>query len=313
MYLAPMEGITGYIYRNAVNEYFPYQDKYFTPFIATNHNKIFTTRELRDILPENNEPDMVVPQILSNNADDFTMVANALKEYGYNEINLNLGCPSPTVVTKNKGAGLLKCTKQLEEFLDGVFEKADKESLNISIKTRIGFQSPDEFVAILDIYNRYPVYELIIHPRVQKDLYKNSPNWDIFRYALSVSKAPVCYNGDIFTKADYDRFKSAFPDVTRIMCGRGILVNPALAGEITAGVRLDKSTFRSFHDSIYQGYCEIIPDERNVLFKMKELWHYMIQSFDKGDRYFKEIRKAQRKCDYESAVNGLFSNQQIKS
>lgn len=313
LYLAPMEGITGYIYRNAVEEYFPYMDKYFTPFIATNHNKLFTSRELNDILPDNNMPSRVVPQILSNNAKDFINVAKVLKGYGYNEINLNLGCPSPTVVTKRKGAGFLEYPHELDEFLDCIFEAAANDGMKISVKTRTGMRSSDEFEEILSIYNKYPVYELIIHPRVQADLYNNTPDLDTFEYALALSKAPVCYNGDIFTKEDYIKFKDRFPDVTRIMCGRGILANPALAGEIKAGIAPDKRRLKSFHDRVYRGYCKIMPDERSVLFKMKELWHYMIQSFDNGDKYFKRIRKAQRKCDYESAVGELFLNQQIKA
>ncbi|MDD6797515.1 MAG: tRNA-dihydrouridine synthase family protein [Clostridia bacterium] len=307
IYCAPMEGITGYIYRNALDEYFPYQDRYFTPFIATNHNKLFTSRELNDILPANNMPGNIVPQLLSNNAEDFIRTAKELKEYGYTEININLGCPSPTVVTKKKGAGFLAFPDELDEFLDRIYEAADKEDISISIKTRTGMTSPDEFAEILEIYNRYPVSELIIHPRVQADLYNNTPDYNVFEYALKHSNAPVCYNGDIFTKADYDRLTQRFPERGSVMLGRGLLRNPALAGEIKAGIRPDKAVIKKFHDCIYREYCKIMPGDRNVLFKMKELWYYMIQSFENGERYYKKIRKTQRKCDYESIVNELFT------
>lgn len=308
LYAAPMEGITGYMYRNAVDGYFGGADRYFTPFISTNTNKTFTEQERRDIDPVNNRPGNVIPQILSNNPADCIKVMYALHdEYGYEEVNLNLGCPSPTVVTKRKGSGFLAYTDELDAFLDSVFEAAGRAGINVSIKTRTGVESHDEFIGILDIYNQYPLSELIVHPRVQKDLYKNSPNYDIFEYAFDNSAAPVCYNGDIYSQEDYVRVTSRFKGLRAVMCGRGMVANPALFALIRSGTLPDAGALKAFHNALYKEYCMAM-GERNALFKMKEIWYYMIRNFDGADRYYKAIRKSQRGCDYEAAVNALFSN-----
>ena len=195
----------------------------------------FSAREKKDILPEHNRGMYTVPQILTNKAEDFLRTAKKLEEYGYSEINLNLGCPSKTVVTKARGSGFLAYPEALERFLDEIFEKCP---IRISVKTRLGMEQPEEFVRILEIYNRFPMEELIIHPRVQKDFYKNTPNLEIFGCALAESRNPVCYNGDIFTPADFARFTEEYRSVERVMTGRGVLRDPALAREIRAEERL---------------------------------------------------------------------------
>ena len=165
-YFAPMEGITGYIYRQVHHQFFPGIDKYFTPFLTPGSKKLMTPKELRDILPDNNEGYHLVPQILTNQAQDFIRLAEELREYGYEEVNLNLGCPSGTVTAKKKGSGFLEFPAQLEKFLDEVFENLD---MKISVKTRIGKDEPEEFTELLRIYNRFPLEELIVHPRIQSD------------------------------------------------------------------------------------------------------------------------------------------------
>ncbi len=215
-YLAPMEGITGYIYRNSYEKFFHNIDKYFTPFIIPNKSTNLKTKELRDILLENNKGMNIVPQILTNDSEGFIITARKLQQLGYNEINLNLGCPSGTVVSKNRGSGFLAKREELDIFLDEIFKIND---MKISIKTRIGKDSPKEFYELIKIYNKYPIEELIIHPRTQKDFYGNKPNLEVFKDALSLSINPICYNGDIFTNSDYNRLIKAFPEIKTVMIG----------------------------------------------------------------------------------------------
>ena len=307
-YLAPMEGITGYIHRNAFHQFFTDADKYFTAFIAPNQNGKLSSREKEDILPEHNAGMQVVPQMLTNHAEDFILTAKRLKEYGYEEVNLNLGCPSKTVVSKYRGSGFLAKPQELERFLDEIFERSE---MKISIKTRIGRDEPEEFYDLIKLYNKFPLEELIIHPRTQQDFYKNHPNLEIFKYSLEASKNPVCYNGDIFTVEDFRQFKSLFPNVETIMIGRGLLMNPGLTGMIESGKVPDKSRIKAFHDKIYTDYQEVLFGEKNVLFKMKELWSYMIQIFTDHKKYGKKIKKAQKLAAYESAVEMLFHEQEI--
>ncbi len=311
-YMAPMEGLTGYIYRNAFHRHFGDIDTYMTPFLA---NKKLSHREYNDVLPEHNTGMEVVPQILANRVEDFCCIAAELQEFGYHQVNLNLGCPSGTVVAKNRGAGFLAIPEELDRFLDGIFSACPME---ISIKTRIGIESPDEWERLLQIYEKYPLKELIIHPRVQKDYYKNTANWDAYGYAVEHSRHVLCYNGDIDGVSYYAQLRERFPDMEKVMLGRGLLKNPWLAGmlrdyengvtpEQIAGQKTDKEQLRAFHDDILAGYLAVMSGDRNTLFKMKELWAYMGGLFDKPDKYLKKIRKAERISEYEAAVNTLFS------
>ncbi|MGL4989696.1 MAG: tRNA dihydrouridine synthase [Sarcina sp.] len=308
-YLAPLEGITGYIYRNAYNKVFGNIDKYFAPFIVPNQSKKFKTKEINDILPENNEGIVLVPQILTNNAEHFIHTTQKVKELGYNEINLNLGCPSGTVVAKGKGSGFLAQKEELDKFLDEIFKVQD---IKISIKTRLGKDEPQEFYEIMDIYNKYPLSELIIHARTQKDFYRNTPNKEMFKYGFENSKANVCYNGDIFTKEDNEKIISEFENLDNIMLARGIISNPGLIGEIKTDSIMTKDMVRDFHDEILTGYMNLFNnDQRLVLFKMKELWAYMSWMFTQRKKYAKNIRKSQTIIEYKIAVANLLSEQEI--
>lgn len=303
-YFAPLEGITGYIFRNAHHNFFTGMDKYYAPFMSPAQNCVMNPKERRDILPEHNRGIPLVPQILANNADYFTQAEKELRLYGYEEVNLNLGCPSRTVVTKKKGAGFLACPDELDMFLEQIFSHAQGD---ISIKTRIGMESEEEFYDLLAIYNKYPVKELIIHPRTQNDYYKNGLHLNMIAYAAGHSKNPLCYNGDLCSVADYERIAGKFPSLSGVMMGRGLLTNPALVMEIRGNTPADKDTLRRFHDKLYQDYAQVFSGEKNVLFKMKELWLYMAGSFDCGESYIKKIKKVQRKKDYENIVNALFA------
>lgn len=309
-YFAPMEGITGYIFRNAYNTFFPCIDKYFTPFLSPNQNRGLGSKEMKDILPKNNEGMYVVPQILTNNAEHFIRAARELKEeYGYHEVNLNLGCPSGTVVAKGKGAGFLAKRKELDIFMEQVFAAAN---IKISVKTRIGKESAEEFYELMHIFNKYPLHELIVHPRVQTDYYNNTPNKEMFGYAVSAGKNPLCYNGDIVTKQDYQQICGEFPQINSVMIGRGVLRDPSLIDRIKGEPGADKRRIKEFHDKLYSDYKESFSGDVNLLFKMKELWFYMIHMFPEGEKYLKKIKKTSRLCDYEEITDRLFQEQQIK-
>ncbi|MBL4932799.1 tRNA dihydrouridine synthase [Clostridium paridis] len=307
-YLAPMEGITGYIYRNAYVKFFNNIDKYFAPFIVPNQSRSLKTKELRDILPENNNGINIVPQILTNDSEGFISTSRKLQQLGYSEINLNLGCPSGTVVSKNRGSGFLAHREILDVFLDEIFKMDD---IKISIKTRIGKDSPEEFSELLRIYNKYPLEELIIHPRIQKDFYGNKPNLEVFKDALALSKNPICYNGDIFTSEDHNELVQAFPEVNTVMLGRGILANPGLMNIIRNKASIDKKVLKEFHDEVFNKYIELFNEEKNAIFRMKELWGYMIYIFSDNKKYAKKIKKAQKLSDYNAAISSLFAEQEI--
>lgn len=307
-YFAPMEGLTGYVYRNAHHAFFNNINKYFSPFITANQGESLKARELNELLPENNKGIVLIPQLLTNNAKDFVHTSNKIQRLGYKELNLNLGCPSGTVVSKNRGSGFLSKREDLDLFLDEIFYQT---AIKISVKTRIGKDEPEEFYKLIEIFNKYPIEELIIHPRIQKDFYKNKPNLEMFKEALRLSKNPVCYNGDIFTSKDHQAFLADFPTVDTLMLGRGLLINPGLISCITNKTKLEKELLKDFHDKIYEGYKELLSGDRNILFRMKELWSYMILQFSDHTKYAKKIKKAERLSDYDDIVSRLFKEQEL--
>lgn len=303
-----MEGITGFIYRNAYEKIFHNVDKYFTPFVVPNRSKSFKTKELRDVLPENNEGLYIVPQILTNDAQGFIRTARKLQQLGYNEINLNLGCPSGTVVSKGRGSGFLAFRDELDKFLEDIYIIDD---MKISVKTRIGKDNPEEFYELMKIYNKYPMEELIIHPRTQKDGYKNTPDMKIFKAAMEASTNSLCYNGDIFTEEGFRNLTEEIPKIDTFMLGRGLLANPGLITEIKTSTVVEKELIRGFHDELMNQYYDLFKDETITLFRMKELWNYMIYIFSDSKKYQKQIKKAQKLRDYKIAVNSLFNEQEI--
>lgn len=323
-YFAPMEGITGYIYRQAHHRFFTGVDQYFTPFIAPAQSRKLSSREKNDLLPENNRGVPLIPQILTNRAEDFIWAAKELSGYGFREVNLNLGCPSGTVTAKYKGAGFLALPEELNRFFEQVFTGTAAAGISVSVKTRIGMASPGEFEKLLNIYNQYPIKELIIHPRVRSDFYGNRPNLEVFRYGAERSKSPVCYNGDIFTAEAYEHFREEFAQdryssIGSVMLGRGAVANPWLFEQISSEKEsaVSRDTLQAFHDEVFNGYREIMSGDRNTLFKMKELWFYMASLFsDQGqgtkDKFVKKIKKSQKTEDYLTAVSALFDSCPIR-
>ena len=319
-YSAPMEGITSYTYRNLHHRFFGGVEKYYTPFLSPSAENGLSVKELKDVLPEHNGEIRPVPQLLVNHPEAFLKGARVLRDLGYREINLNLGCPSGTVTAKKKGSGLLMYPEELDALLDRIFSDpmVTGGEILVSVKTRIGKNSPEEWPRLMEIYNKYPIDELTIHPRIQKDFYKNHPDLEVFSSALEASKNPVVYNGDIFTPEDYRRFRERFPSVERIMLGRGLIMDPELAEKLLKteekgcpdgngkGTGTDLARLRQFHDALFEAYGERMSGDRNVLFRMKELWAHMIVQFPDSPKLEKRIKKSTRLSEYMEAVDELF-------
>lgn len=305
---APMEGLTTYIYRNAHAKYFPGIHQYFAPFIGSMH---MSSRDINGILPENNQGLTLIPQILTNKASEFLAIANVLKDYGYDTVNLNLGCPSGTVVAKHRGAGFLEDPVALDHFLEEIFERCP---LKISIKTRIGMDFLSEWEDLLKIYAKYPLEILIIHPRLRKEFYAGQPHNDAYRQAFSLP-FPLCANGDIVSPQSLRTLQEEFPTLEHVMIGRGLLRRPwlvqQLSSENPADFPLSKQTVLDFHNEILEGYLGIMSGEQPVLYKMKDLWTHLACSFTNSDKYLKKIRKANHLSEYRLEVAKLFREQEL--
>lgn len=303
-YFAPMEGITDAPYRRVHHSFFPGLDAYYMPFISPTMHRTLTNRESRDLPMADSVDFRAVPQILTKVPEDFLWAAEQCAQRGYDEVNLNVGCPSGTVVSKGKGAGMLADPAKLDEFLDTVFKDS---LLPVSVKTRLGMTEADEFPRILEIFNQYPIKELTIHPRVRKQFYKGGVDMDMFRYALQNSKNPLCYNGNLRTLSEVRAFEKGFPQVDVVMIGRGLVGNPAMFHPNT-----DAATIRAFHDTLLETYIEAFGSTRNAIFRLKENWHCMILLFEGSEKLWKKLRKTTDIAEYRAITAEIFSTLPIR-
>lgn len=298
-YFAPLEGITDNIYRQLHHKYFPGLDRYYTPFLSPTVHRCLTAREARELPPSDANGFMLIPQLLTKVPEDFLWMAGVCKELGYKEVNLNLGCPSGTVTAKGKGSGMLKDTVALTRFLDEIFTRAP---LDISVKTRLGFESAEEFPMLLEIFNRYPIKELTIHPRIRNAFYNGNVDMDMFRFAETKSLAPLCYNGNLCSLADIHRFSDAHPSVPAIMLGRGLIADP---GMLSPG-GTDFCVLEQFHSDLLEAYTVAFGNARNAMFRMKENWHYLISLFDDSEKLAKRLRKTTDLNEYKQITYEIF-------
>ena len=302
---APMEGVTSHLFRLIHRELFPGADRYYAPFLAPDGEGRCRTGAFRDILPENNPGFLPVPQILCNRPEPFLLLAEQLADMGYEEINLNIGCPSATVAAKHKGAGMLADLDSLARCLDGIFAASP---LPVSIKTRLGLKSSEEFPAILELYKRYPIRRLIVHARDRAGMYKSAPDLEMFALALRECRAPVCYNGNLFSVADLDALQSAFPQLEAVMLGRGAVANPALFRQMRGGAALTQEELLRFLERLLAAFLDEGLPPPYALARLKELWHYLICLFPDSQRLGKAIWKARTLDDYRAALEVLLAS-----
>ena len=307
--LAPMEGLTGYVFRRVHAQCFGSLDRYYTPFLPPPRvGKQFGGKAFKELDPEHNHGLNVVPQLMSKNADEFVGATQVLAHMGYREVNLNLGCPSGTVVGKGKGSGFLRNLDELEAFLQDV---CSRSALPVSVKTRVGFEDDAEYEEILNLYCRCPLAELVVHPRVRSDYYKGAPRQWLYGETLARAPFPVAYNGDIFSVEDADALMASYPQTRHVMIGRGLLANPALARMMQGGPAATVTELQRFHDALYRAYEAEIGG--NAVFRMKEWWFYAKCAFADPLAVHRLIRKARKAAEYEAAVERVFNEEPLAS
>lgn len=308
-YAAPMEGLTDRIWRQVHQKWFGAADapmRYYAPFLSPPENRVLIPKKMAELAPEANAGTVVIPQLLARDGELAAWMIGEVRKLGYTEVNLNFGCPSGTVTAKGKGAGMLRDPARLDAFLDAVFSAVEGP---VSVKTRIGVQNPEEFAALLDIYNRYPICELTIHPRVMKQLYRGQADRAAFAAALPECRMPVCYNGDVTTPEELHALEAEFPQLSGIMVGRGLIADPALFRRARGGAPASREELRGYCDDLYHGYTEAFGAASCAVSRMKAHWFYLIHRFEGADPLEKPLRKAREGWEYETVVNRIFTRQ----
>ena len=296
-YFAPMEGITDSIYRQTHHKYYPGLDRYYMPFLSPTIHRTLTHKEDRELPMADSVPFCAVPQILTKVAEDFLWAAGICRDRGYEEVNLNLGCPSGTVVSKGKGSGRLRDIDGLDRFLEEIFAASP---LPISVKTRLGLENGEEFPRLLDIFNRYPIQELTVHPRVRKQFYDGSVDMEMFRYAVANSRNPLCYNGDLTSLQQIEAFRQEFPGIEAVMIGRGLIADPGMLSPGTVAI------LEAFHNELLERYLEAFGGSRNAMFRLKENWHFLITQFEGSEKLWKQLRKTTDLGEFRAITTQIF-------
>ncbi len=303
---APLDGITKIVYRRVWHKYFGGADRYFIPFFSPTSHHIITPRDLREIDFAANAPLPSVPQVMAKDPEDFLWACQVLKDMGYTEVNLNLGCPSGTVTAKGKGSGFLAHPDALAAFFDRVFAQ---NPLPVSVKTRLGYETAEEFAGLMDIYDRYPIACLTIHPRVRKEKYKGPIHMDVFEAVLKRSRNPVCYNGDLRTVGEVRALEGRFPALDRVMIGRGLVADPALARKLRGGRATDKAELTAFLEELYQSYTDFYQGQvPTAAQRMREVWFYLIHLFDDAEKLNKQLRRFRTPGEYQQIQSEILAS-----
>ena len=288
--VAPMEGLTGVIFRQVHSRFFGGADQYYIPFVTPTTLPKFTERQLRELAPEVNAGFEAVPQLLTRRTEDFIWAAKALADLGYTEVNLNLGCPAGTVVAKGKGSGFLRTPNELQQFLDTIFN-ADL-GIDVSVKTRVGWSDEAEFDLLTDVYNHFPMKVLIVHPRLKTDMYRGKPRKDLLdRYAATM-KMPLGYNGDLVTPADIETIQERYTDLQQIMVGRALMADPALFRKAKGGESATREEIVAFSNTLFEAYATAFESRNNALMRMKEYWFYQLNLFKDSEKPGKNLFKS---------------------
>ena len=283
-YFAPLEGLTDSFYRRLHHKYFPGIDRYYMPFLSPTVHRCLPHKEDRELPMADAADFTAIPQLLTRVPKDFLWAASVCADRGYGEVNLNIGCPSGTVTAKGKGAGMLADPDSLDRFLDRIFSETP---IAVSVKTRLGIAEEAEFPALMEIFNRYPIRELTVHPRVRKDFYNAPIRWEGWEYALKHSKAPLCYNGNLNSLEDIRAFSRKYPGVEAVMLGRGLIGDP---GMLAPG-GTDVKALEAFYAELLEHYIEAFGGPRNAMFRMKENWRYLLRRFENAEKPGKKLQK----------------------
>jgi tRNA-dihydrouridine synthase len=309
---SPLQGFTDFRFRNAINKYFGGIDTYYSPYIRLNGKLVIKPSYERDLLPENNIGLEVIPQIITNDADEFLFVAKYVKDLGYKELNWNLGCPYPMVTKSGMGSGLICNPEKINHILDRVHSESD---IIVSMKMRLGYDTTEEILDVLPILDTYPIKNIAIHARIGKQLYKGGVHLDAFQQCIDNTKHKLYYNGDIKSVAKFREMQERFPSIDHWMIGRGLISDPFLPSMIRQNTleypKNKMELFRAFHDTLYGIYSESLSGSTHLLLKMYHLWEYFAVTFSNPHKVLKKIKKAQSIRNYELAVAEIFKSEKF--
>lgn len=307
---SPLQGFTDFRFRNTFNKYFGGIDTFYSPYIRLNGKLVIKPAYEKDNLPKNNTVPELIPQIMTNNAEEFLFVANYVQSLGYKELNWNLGCPYPMVTKRGMGSGLICQPAKIDEVLDQVHAESD---ITISMKMRMGYENSEEILDVFPILENYPIKNIAIHARIGKQLYKGGVDLDSFQRCLDNTNHTIYYNGDITSVAMFNELRERFPTIDHWMIGRGLIANPFLPNMIKNNSDTypenQLEIFGKFHDTLFNEYEQALFGSSHVLIKMLHYWEYFATTFSNSHKTFKKIKKAKNIAAYDKAVRDILDTE----
>ena len=308
---SPLQGFTDFRFRNAFHKYFGGIDTFYSPYIRLNGKFVIKPAYERDLLLKNNNTLTVIPQIMTNDAEEFLFVSKYVKSLGYNELNWNLGCPYPMVTNRGMGSGLICQPAKIDEILDRVHSETD---LIVSMKMRMGYENPEEILDVFPLLEKYPLKNIAIHARIGKQLYKGGVDLESFQRCLENTSHKIYYNGDITTLAGFNEMQERFPNIDHWMIGRGLIADPFLPMMIKNQQahypenRLE--VFSKFHDTLFSEFEQSLSGAKHITLKMLHYWEYFVQTFNNPKKVVKKIKKANTIAAYDQAVREILEAEQ---
>lgn len=308
-YLAPLQGFTEFPFRKAMLAAGAMPTVFVAPFVDAHEYAKGKARRLKDILPENNSGITLMPQLLGSNPEALITLMAWYNELGYSSVSFNLGCPYPMVALKGSGSGLIAKPEIVKSILDKLF--TTYPDLKLSVKTRLGYLDSSEIDGLIPVLNQFPLAEVVLHPRIGKQLYKGDADLNAFEKVLPLIKAPVCYNGDILTYADYKERSDRFPTVSRWMIGRGVLQNPLIFNDIAeekeSSLEDKLAALHKLHDALFNHYVAALSGNSHLIKKMSPFWEYFSLPFPDRRKQYKKVIKATTADHYRTAANEFFA------
>lgn len=307
---SPLQGFTDFRFRNAFNKYFGGIDTFYAPYIRMNGKLLIKNNYQRDLKPENNTDLELIPQIMTNDADEFLFAVKYIQDLGYKEMNWNLGCPYPMVTNRGMGSGLICEPEKIDHILNRVHSETD---ITVSMKMRMGYEHPEEILDTFPVLDKYPLKNVAIHARIGKQLYKGGVNLEAFERCIENTSHKLYYNGDITSVTKFKEMQKRFPKIDHFMIGRGLIADPFLPSMIkkgSEGYPINRwEVFSEFHDTIYEQYEAALSGPTPIKMKMQGFWEYFSQSFSNPQKTFKKIKKAGNPKKYRAAVADILKNE----
>ena len=308
---SPLQGFTDFRFRNAFHKYFGGIDTFFAPYIRLNGKLEVKASYERDLIPKNNYVPVIHPQVMTNDADEFIFVANYVKQFGYKELNWNLGCPYPMVTKRCMGSGLINDAERIDKILERVHAETD---IIVSMKMRMGYDEPSEILDVFPVLEKYPIKNIAIHARIGKQLYKGGVDLASFKKCTESTSHKLYYNGDVTSVEGFREMEKLFPTIDHWMIGRGIIADPFLPQMIknnTTEYPEDRfEVFSKFHDTLLDEFAQSLSGDSHVIMKMYHYWEYFANSFSNSKKALKKIKKAKNISQYEHAVKEILLDEE---